>query len=118
MSDISSGNEFDQRGVVDMIEAMEALACTMDFDVYRTFPELKNEESQAPDGLPWGNWNGLLRRDLHEDFFSFLRDIMRMKEMLFEASKLACVNKSAADCAAVCQYCNWITSRCGRGLHG
>lgn len=118
MSDMSSGNQFDRKGAIDMIEMMEALASQLDFDVYRTFPELTNEENQAPDGLPWGNWSRLLRRDLHEELFSLMRDTMKMKGMLFEASKLARVCKPAADCAAVCQYCNWILSRCGKGLHG
>jgi hypothetical protein len=118
MSDVTSGNQFDQKGAVDMIEIMEALASQMDFDVYLTFPELKDKGNQASNGLPWGNWAALLRRDLHEELFSLLRGIMEMKEMLFEASKLPGVYKLVADCSAVCQYCNWILARCGRGLHG
>lgn len=118
MSNMSSGNQFDQEGAVDMIEMMEALASRMDSFVPRTFPKLGDEDNQAPDGLPWGNRSGLLRRDLHEKLFSLLGDNMKMKEMLFEALNLARVCKPAADCAAVCQYCNWILSRCGKGLHG
>ncbi|KAF2730208.1 HET-domain-containing protein [Polyplosphaeria fusca] len=117
MSNITSGNQFDQKKAVDMIEIMEVLASQMDFDVHQTFPELKDMRNQASDGLPWGNWSALLRRDLHEDFFSLLYGIMEMKGMLFEASQLPEICKPVADCAAVCQYCNWILARCGRGLH-
>jgi hypothetical protein len=117
MSDITSGNHFDQENAVDMIEIMEALATQMEFDVYRTFPELKNKKNQASDGLPWGNWTALLRRDLYEELFSLLRGIIDMKGLLFEAFKLPEVCKPAANFATVCQYCNWILTRCGRGLH-
>jgi hypothetical protein len=118
MGNIASGDQFDQTGAVDMIEIMEALASQMDFDVHLTFPELRDKRNQASDGLPWGNWSALLRRDLHEDFFSLLRSILEMKEMLFKALELPESCKPVADCAAICQYCNWIISRCGRGLHG
>lgn len=106
MGDIASGNEFDRAEAVDMIEIMEALASLMNFDVYRTFPELKEERNRAPNGLPWGNWSGLLRRDLHEALSLLLRGIIEMKKMLFEACKVPEICKLVDDCAAVCQYCN------------
>lgn len=111
MNEISSG-QFDKQSTVDTIEMMEVLASRMRIRPGETFWEVFNGEHQTLDDAHWRSYSLSLGRDIHDALSSIFPSIMKMKEMLFEASHLPLLNQPITDCAALCQYCDWVFSRC------
>lgn len=122
MSDMNSGNQFDHPKTLQTIEVMEYLASAMTWNQGREliFSELKDDENQSPDGLPFycGDDLRLLREDLYEELISVFHDTIRMKELLFQVLQLTPISKPVEGCATMCHQCNWIFTHCDMQLNG
>lgn len=118
MTNIKSGAPFDAVAAEEIIEMLEALASLVDFNVYETFPEF-HAELDADAVRRKGPHNAYHIPPATRDvFLSFVAEVQELKGALFAALGKPAICAADAGCARVCQYCDWVLRRTGKGLQG
>ncbi|KAI1371340.1 HET-domain-containing protein [Hypoxylon crocopeplum] len=117
LADIKSGVPSNTTSTEETIEMLEAMASLIDFNVFETFPEFYTK-LDADAVRRKGPQNSYYVPPITEALFSSFADtIMELKEAFFSALHRPTTCASDKDYARICQYCNWVLSRTGRGLH-